>query len=197
VTAHIGSMAPRFRVGEGRSKPRRRCSKLWLLDERSRIPAPLEAVHLTSGPLGQLRRPELARYRRGVRRVSLPAGCREFESCLHSHFPKLGLRLELFKRVRPRSPRSARSWHEHEHCHNARRQVQERAELDQLHDRHGWAQSSGGRRRSHSFREDSRSSWPIAPPAGWARPDHVGNVHHQHPNRVMQSHIVGCETDHV
>jgi hypothetical protein len=54
-----------------------------------------------------------------------------FESSLPSHFPKLGLGLELFKRVRPRSPRSARSWHEHEHCHNARRQVQERAELGQ------------------------------------------------------------------
>jgi hypothetical protein len=36
------------------------------------------------------------------------------------------------------------------------------------------AEPSRGHRRSHSFREVSCSAWPIAPPAGWTRPDHVG-----------------------
>jgi hypothetical protein len=55
------------------------------------------------------------------------------------------------------------------------------------HDGHGWAEPSRGHRRSHSFREVSCSAWPIAPPASWARPDHIGGVNHQHPNRVAQS----------
>jgi len=31
----------------------------------------------------------------------------------------------------------------------------------------------------------------IAPPAGWARPDHVGGVDQKHPNRVAHCHVTG------
>ena len=57
------------------------------------------------------------------------------------------------------------------------------------HEGHGRVQPSGGHRCPHSFREPSCRAWPVAPPAGWPRPDHVGGVDHQHPNSVAPSHI--------
>jgi hypothetical protein len=62
------------------------------------------------------------------------------------------------------------------------------------HESHGRIQASRGHRCPYSFREASCRAWPIAPPASWPRPDHVGGVDHQHPNGVAPSHIAGWVT---
>ena len=53
---------------------------------------------------------------------------------------------------------------------------------------HGWAEPSREHSRPHPVYE-APGSRPITPPAGWARPDHVGRVDHEHHNSVALSPI--------